>query len=585
MIRLSGSKGKESGDSPQTPGAGIGLWLDVRSLWEVLLCILVCVCFAAVPVPDINESHYLTKARHFWNGDTCPQDIFLQSTDAQWVYFFATGWVAKFVSIGTFAWIGRAVSWVLLSASVVFVARQVRVSGIRIPVVLAMMLVLVRTGNLAGEWIVGGFEAKTIAWPLILFATGFAMRGRWSLVWCLCGAAAAFHFVLGWWAIVCLAICRLYLWSREKSFRPPGTLWSVVSTWIAELILGGPPGSATFRSLLSVLTITMAGLIGGALPMLLDGSGVSNSDSVVAARIQVFQRLPHHLYFGDFAASRVASFGILMMVWSFLYCRMTLVAPLRMIGTLALVTTGLNVCGLVLSGIAEGSGNSAELATSLLRLYWFRMADVMVPLSVALMCGHLLESWRVRTGRVHARISLAVTGLLLVATGLEGVGKISAVIPPADAVGIAGSEPDAKRAEETVRNWQRVCEWCRNNTPGDALFLTPFGQQTFNWYSNRAEWFCWKHAPQDAAGLIEWNRRRELVLALQNRFGPEIVGWPAGVLTWLLEQEHLDFVIVPQRELDRWGVLKGMTLVYPASSSLKTTWCVLKSLPAGSSDD
>jgi len=115
--------------------------------------------------------------------------------------------------------------------------------------------------------------------------------------------------------------------------------------------------------------------------------------------------------------------------------------------------------------------------------------------------------------------------------------------------------------------------------------LTPFGQQTFNWYSNRAEWFCWKHAPQDAAGLIEWNRRRELVLALQNRFGPEIVGWPAGVLTWLLEQEHLDFVIVPQRELDRWGVLKGMTLVYPASSSLKTTWCVLKSLPAGSSDD
>lgn len=39
------------------------------------------------------------------------------------------------------------------------------------------------------------------------------------------------------------------------------------------------------------------------------------------------------------------------------------------------------------------------------------------------------------------------------------------------------------------------------------MFLTPRHQQTFKWYSSRAEVVNWKDVPQDAASLIEWKRR------------------------------------------------------------------------------
>jgi hypothetical protein len=150
------------------------------------------------------------------------------------------------------------------------------------------------------------------------------------------------------------------------------------------------------------------------------------------------------------------------------------------------------------------------------------------------------------------------------------------VVAPADAVGIAATESDSMRAIQTARNWRRVCEWCGENTPADSLFLTPYGQQTFNWYSNRAEWFSWKHAPQDAAGLIEWNRRRELLGALQARGGAGISAWPPGMLEWLAEHQKIDFVIIPQRLIDQMGIPAGTRLVYPESISTKTTFCVLK---------
>ena len=62
-------------------------------------------------------------------------------------------------------------------------------------------------------------------------------------------------------------------------------------------------------------------------------------------------------------------------------------------------------------------------------------------------------------------------------------------------------------AQDWYLDWTAACAWIGQNTPADALFITPREQQTFKWYAGRAEVANWKDVPQDARGLIEWKRR------------------------------------------------------------------------------
>ena len=54
---------------------------------ELALIVAVIAIFAAEPTPDINESHYLTKAKHFWDTGWCDRDLFVGSKDAHWFFF------------------------------------------------------------------------------------------------------------------------------------------------------------------------------------------------------------------------------------------------------------------------------------------------------------------------------------------------------------------------------------------------------------------------------------------------------------------------------------------------------------------
>ena len=58
-------------------------------------------------------------------------------------------------------------------------------------------------------------------------------------------------------------------------------------------------------------------------------------------------------------------------------------------------------------------------------------------------------------------------------------------------------------------DWLAVCEWIRENTPPDSLWLTPKYQQSFKWHAQRAEVVSWKDVPQDNASVIEWYHRME----------------------------------------------------------------------------
>ena len=82
---------------------------------EVLLIFALFFAVAGSAAPDVNEAHYLAKARHYWDNSWCPSDFFLGSADAHTVFYWTFGWLTRFISLNATAWVGRAVTWLLLA--------------------------------------------------------------------------------------------------------------------------------------------------------------------------------------------------------------------------------------------------------------------------------------------------------------------------------------------------------------------------------------------------------------------------------------------------------------------------------------
>ncbi len=78
-----------------------------RRLVEVLLIFGVFALHGAWPVPDVNEAHYLSKAKHYWNPEWCQNDFFVNTADAHQVFDWSFGWVSLFFPLVAVDWFGR----------------------------------------------------------------------------------------------------------------------------------------------------------------------------------------------------------------------------------------------------------------------------------------------------------------------------------------------------------------------------------------------------------------------------------------------------------------------------------------------
>src|SRR4051812_31894375 len=88
-----------------------------RAAFEVAWIFLIFFLFAGSQPPDVGESHYLAKAKHYWQPAWCAGDLFLESQDAHGMFYWTLGWITRLCSLSATAWIGRVVSWLLLAWS------------------------------------------------------------------------------------------------------------------------------------------------------------------------------------------------------------------------------------------------------------------------------------------------------------------------------------------------------------------------------------------------------------------------------------------------------------------------------------
>jgi hypothetical protein len=463
-----------------------------RQRWvEIALIVVVFFAAAGVPVPSVNETHYLTKAKHYWNPDWCAGDLFLESADAHLTFYWAFGILTKWLSLPVVAWVGRFIAWVSLAWAWQRLSSQV-VPVRWLSVVTAMLLVtLIEQTNFAGEWIVGGIEGKCFAYVFVIWALSEMVVGRWQWVWPLLGIASAFHVLVGGWSVVCAG--AVWLFEPRESRQ-------------------------SFSSMLPALFVGGVFALPGIVPGIMLTHDVPAEIRDEANQIYVFKRLPHHLAIHYLPRheiiTRFVRFGLLLAVfvalwnWNSLRPTSEQTKSLDRLERFALVS--IVICMLGLSW-ELATVNHPALSASLLKYYWYRTSDIAVPLVVAISCGALVTALTTSRSSVATWIIASVVlgpGFLLLSTATDRWQELT---------------PVESHTTSEALSWRDICGWARNQTDSAALFMIPRQASTFRWYAERPVFFAWKDIPQDASSqIVWWDRYNEAYFGSINEFGEQI---------------------------------------------------------------
>jgi hypothetical protein len=529
-------------------------------LAEIVLIFAVFAIQGAWPVPDVNETHYLGKVIHYWNPNWLHGDFFMESPDTHKVFCLTFGWLSLWLSPVAVAWTGRILAWWLLAWA------WRRLSFAVVPrawcsvLTAALFVCLMAHCNMAGEWVIGGLEAKPFAYVLVFLGIEALVRNRWNQGLLCFGAAAAFHVLVGGWAAVAAGFAWLFLrflLRSQQTACDSASLPALRSLWPG--ILGG-------------LLLSLPGLIAS---LAIDW-GVDRETVCTAHQVYVFERLPHHLTLTGIRPDFILRLALLWAFWIWLGRlgrRLPLpgeqqpgVSRLRsfVAGAVTIAVLGALVNLLVLIDHA--------LAADLLRFYWFRLADVAIPLGVSLQGVAIIinllsvrdsnarENSRGPTARGASRVGAARLWLTLAI--LIAALHVASYIPDR----LSPTTPRSYKGP-CFADWRAACQWVATSgkIPPHARFFVPRLAQTFKWYAGRSDVGNWKDVPQDAKSLLEWRCRMQTIYMTELPEGPRwydplaVVG--AKRLRELAAKYDADFIITERTE-----PLLDLEVVYQNSS-------------------
>jgi hypothetical protein len=449
----------------------------------------------AAPVPAVNEPHYLCKAKHYWQPEWCSGDFFLESSNAHVVFFATIGSLTQWLSFEQTACIGRVLASLILAVG--WCALMKRLASQRWFGLMTcwQFLALQSCGNFSGEWLIGGVEGKVFSYGFLFAALGQFLDGHTIRSGALTGMAIAFHPVVGVWGVLAaggaIACDRVFQNAkRQPTNDSPRPNQSALGSPHSAL---GTPYSAlrTPNSALSI-ALGLVAMIALALPGLIPvfrllAEPVAPQTKFAANFIQVYYRLAHHLDPMQFLARAYIGYAVLIAIWLLLARRTPQSTARKWTNRIVAFSILFALAGVL---IGYGPRPAAKMVyfaqrAQLLKFYPFRLADVLVPLVVAIQ----LTSWLVRR---EVRLwqwcgfALLFIAALFRAHSITEVNRYSGELRP---------------------DWIDACRWIDEHLPNDVLVQAPHNGWAFRWFAHRAEYVAFKDCPQDAAGIVEWNRR------------------------------------------------------------------------------
>jgi len=490
--------------APQTSPGEDELPVDrAASLRIRVLCVvavfasLMLVTAVRYPVPTVNEPHFLTKAKHYWDTEFCPGDFFLDSSNTHLVFYQTIGLFTKCLTLDQTAWVGRGVALWLLAIGWCELFRRLvpgtwsglwaawLYSGLT---ALANVSSLSQGGswkvfNLSGEWVLGGVEAKVVAYAFVFWAMALAIDRRPNRAAVCAGAAVSFHPVVGCWSLVAAGGAGCL---RQIIFRS-----DVPDAERATI-------SARRAGVAAVIFVLFA--LPGLLPALAFLGGSSGKDGFNADYIQVYYRLKHHLNPRTFPISAYASYVLLALFWWIGRRHARLRSGEARFSRFVLGSIVVALVGLLI-GLPFGPQEQVwalRIRVWLLKFYPFRLADTMIPIAAVLVAIGFARTWvdNSSSQKTDVRRRREVCCTFLAALMLV----LAFCLPKPDRV-------PSRMKPQQLADWREACDWIRNHTPHDALVHTPNRSWAFKWYAQRAEYVSFKDCPQDSAGIVEWNNR------------------------------------------------------------------------------
>ncbi|MDA1161862.1 MAG: hypothetical protein O3B13_02045 [Planctomycetota bacterium] len=452
-------------------------WLPILCLWIGFLSY----SFCHAPIPGVNEPHYLTKSMHYWDPDWCVGDFFLESSNAHLVFYQTVGALTVCTSFENAALIGRVLAYLLLAVAWQRLCTSVTDDCWSGCVAAAVFLLLASIGNFSGEWLVGGGEAKVFAYGFVLAGMASLLKNELCPAALLFGCGVAMHPLVGLWSVVALSMS--VAWSLSNDWRISGIRCQILTVrnfvrrpdvFVSAALFGGVAAWGVVPALTSVLS-------------------ADSTMSFAGNYIQVFYRLPHHLDPMAFGATSYIGYGMLALVAWLLNRGLPANSALRFLSR-TIVCSGIIAFTGVLIGLGPRPPEQMPfyvLRMNLLKFYPFRLFDVGLPILVSIHLAYLLSDRRLLSVLLPAGSRVIITGVCFgVALYLNaGLGSIDRMT-------------DIQRAD-----WLDVCGWLKENSTQDALVLTPKESRAFKWFAERPEYVAFKDCPQDAAGIVEWNRR------------------------------------------------------------------------------
>jgi len=427
------------------------------------------------------------------------------------VFYALTGWATATLPFALVAVCGRIISygvvsygWCRFSHAAGVPARWRVVSG-------CLFTALLLSGSLSGEWLIGGFESKVSAWGFCLLALASWMaaepqfdKRRVFAIGGWIGVAMSIHPVVGAWCLIAIVMAQcatVCLAGRSEQSKAP------VEPQATD---GAIPWRELFRWNGGVVLTALLFSLPGVIPALklVAGDDVSHERQQIGNYIQVFGRLKHHLDPTTFPPSAWRWLAV-MLTLLFVVLRVrkasrqeptTSSRKLIFVLVAALVIAG---CGILIGWHRIPAARMTGWAwrAALLKFYPFRLLDVLLPAVLTVIVTQFVSQLRwfresqgkTRPGRAFA---LPVISAVMTFTCLTWA-VTQRHFPP------------ASYTTTEFGDWCDVCDWIRNNTETDELIVTPRESFAFKWFAERAEYFAYKDCPQDAEGLIEWNRRNQ----------------------------------------------------------------------------
>jgi hypothetical protein len=162
-------------------------------------------------VPSNNEFVYLVELAKLWNSEFLLNDwTFLTPSPSHLVFNLLFGPLTLLFPLEFVGWIGRIFSWTLILTAIFQLGKHFRIPLWMITVAILLWL-FYRQSIVAGEWVLGTFEAKCIAYALLLFSLNGFMHQRVILPSILLGLAFSLHPLIGLWGALAVGLSLVVL--------------------------------------------------------------------------------------------------------------------------------------------------------------------------------------------------------------------------------------------------------------------------------------------------------------------------------------------------------------------------------------